>query len=156
MNINLTLIGQSITFIVFVWFCWRFIWPFVINAMQDRQKVIGEGLESAERAGRDLQLARERAADQLREAKEEARRIIEQARTRATQMIEEAKGEAVEEGERMKLAARADIEQDVNRARESLRAEVATLVVAGAEQILGETIDRTRHGAMLDKLAAEL
>lgn len=156
MNMNLTLFGQTLTFIIFVWFCWRYIWPFVINAMRERQKAIAEGLESAERAGKDLELARERAAEQLREAKEEARQIIEQARARANQMIEEAKGDAVQEGERMKVAARADIEQDMNRAREALRAEVAALVVSGAERILGESIDRGRHAAMLDKLAAEL
>jgi F-type H+-transporting ATPase subunit b len=155
-NINLTLIGQSLTFVVFVWFCWKFIWPLLIDAMQERQKAIAEGLESAERAGKDLELAQERAADQLREAKDEAREIIEQARARATQMIEEAKGEAVEEGERVKLAAQADIEQDINRAREGLRGDVASLAVAGAEKILGESIDAQRHADLLNRLSAQL
>ena len=156
MNINLTLIGQSLTFVVFVWFCWKFIWPLLIDAMQERQKAIAEGLESAERAGKDLELAQERAADQLREAKDEAREIIEQARARATQMVEEAKGDAVEEGERMKLAAQADIEQDINRAREGLRGDVASLAVAGAEKILGESIDAQRHAELLNRLSAQL
>jgi F-type H+-transporting ATPase subunit b len=155
-NINLTLIGQSLTFIVFVWFCWKFIWPFLIDAMRERQKTIAEGLASAERAGKDLELAQEHATDQLREAKDEAREIIEQARARATQMIEEAKGDAAEEGERVKLAAQADIEQDMNRAREALRGDVATLVVAGAEKILGESIDQSRHVELLKQLSGQL
>ncbi len=87
MNINLTLLGQSLTFIVFIWFCWKFIWPLLIDAMRERQKTIAEGLDSAERATKDLELAQERATEQMREAKEEAREIIEQARSRATQMI---------------------------------------------------------------------
>ncbi len=156
MNINLTLIGQSLTFIVFVWFCWKFIWPFLIDAMRERQTTIAEGLASAERAGKDLELAQEHATDQLREAKDEAREIIEQARARATQMIEEAKGDAAEEGERVKLAAQADIEQDMNRAREALRGDVATLVVAGAEKILGESIDQSRHVELLKQLSGQL
>ncbi len=156
MNINLTLLGQSLTFIVFIWFCWKFIWPLLIDAMRERQKVIAEGLESAERAGKDLELAQERATEQMREAKEEAREIVEQARARATQMIEEAKGDAVEEGERVKLAAQADIEQDVNRAREALRGDVAALVVAGAEKILGESIDQRRHSELLNRLSSQL
>jgi F-type H+-transporting ATPase subunit b len=155
-NINLTLLGQSLTFIVFIWFCWKFIWPLLIDAMRERQKTIAEGLESAERAGKDLELAQERATEQMREAKEEAREIIEQARARATQMIEEAKGDAVEEGERVKLAAQADIEQDINRAREALRGDVAALAVAGAEKILGESIDQSRHGELLEQLSGQL
>ena len=156
MNINLTLLGQSLTFIVFIWFCWKFIWPLLIDAMRERQKAIAEGLESAERAGKDLELAQERATEQLRDAKDEAREIIEQARARATQMIEEAKGDAVEEGERVKLAAQADIEQDINRAREALRGDVAALAVAGAEKILGESIDQSRHGELLEQLSGQL
>jgi F-type H+-transporting ATPase subunit b len=155
-NINLTLLGQSLTFIVFIWFCWKFIWPLLIDAMRERQKAIAEGLEAAERAGKDLELAQERATEQLREAKDEAREIIEQARARATQMIEEAKGDAVEEGERVKLAAQADIEQDINRAREALRGDVAALAVAGAEKILGESIDQRRHGELLEQLSGQL
>ncbi len=156
MNLNLTIIGQSITFFVFVWFCWKYIWPPMVNAMQERQKAIGEGLAAAERAEKDLELAQERATDQLREAKEEAQRILEQARHQAVQMIENAKGEARAEGERLKEAQRAEMEQEVNRAKEHLRAQVATLALSGAEKVLGASIDANKHSELLDALAAEL
>ncbi len=156
MNLNFTMIGQTVTFIVFVWACWKWIWPLLIDAMRERQEAIAEGLASAERASKDLELAQERATDQLKGAKEEAAGLIEQARARANQMIEEAKTEARDEGERLKEAARAEIEQEVNRAKETLRVQVATLAVAGAERVLGETVDAGRHSALLDKLAAEL
>jgi F-type H+-transporting ATPase subunit b len=156
MTLNLTLIGQSITFLVFVWTCWKFIWPPLMNAMQERQKAIGEGLAAAERAEKDLQLARERATDNLREAKEEAAKILEQARGQANQMIENAKNDARAEGERLKEAQRAEIEQEVNRAKETLRKQVAVLAVTGAERVLGASVDADRHGELLDKIAAEL
>ena len=156
MNLNWTMIGQTITFVVFVLACWKWIWPLLINAMQERQQAIAEGLASAERASKDLELAQERATDQLRAAKDEAAGLIEQARSRANQMIEEAKNDAREEGERLKEAARAEIEQEVNRAKETLRAQVATLVIAGAEQVLGESVDASRHSHLIEKLAAEL
>ncbi len=156
MNLNWTMVGQTITFIVFVAACWKWIWPLLINAMRERQEAIAEGLAAAERAAKDLELAQEHATDQLREAKEEAAGLIEQARARATQMIEDAKNDAREEGERLKEAARAEIEQEVNRAKEALRTQVAALVVAGAEQILGEAVDASRHSRLLDKLSAEL
>jgi F-type H+-transporting ATPase subunit b len=156
MSINWTFWGQSLTFIVFVWACWKWIWPLLIDAMRERQEAIAEGLASAERAAKDLELAQERATDQLKEAKEEAAGLIEQARTRANQMIEEAKNDARAEGERLKEAARAEIEQEVNRAKETLRTQVAGLALAGAEQVLGETVDAQRHSALLEKLAAQL
>lgn len=156
MNLTLTLIAQSITFLVFVWFCKKFIWPFLIDAMRERQKAIAEGLAAAERAEKDLKLAHERVSDQLKQAKEEARQLIEQARARGVQMVEEAKNDARAEGERQKEAARAEIDQEVNRAKEVLRGQVATLAVAGAERILQVSIDKSRHTELLNKLAAEL
>ncbi len=156
MNLNLTLVLQLITFAVFVWFCRKFIWPFLIAAMRERQKTIADGLAAAERAEKDLNLAQQRAADQLKQAKEEARQIIEQARLRGTQMVEEAKNDARAEGERQKEAARAEIDQEVNRAKEALRSQVAVLAVAGAERILQASVDRNRHSELLNKLAAEL
>ena len=156
MNLNYTMLGQSITFFLFIWFCWKFIWPPLINAMRERQSTIAEGLAAAERASQDLELAQERVSDQLREAKEEAAQLIEQARKRANSMIEEAKDDAREEGERLKEAAKADIDLEMNRAKEALRAQVATLVVSGAERVLGESIDAQRHSRLLEQLATDL
>lgn len=156
MNLNATLIGQTLTFIVFIWFCKRYIWSAITEAMSERQKTIADGLAASERAEKDLELAQSRVDDQLREAKEESQRLIEQARARANQMVEEAKNDARAEGERLKEAALAEIDQEVNRAKEGLRAQVSTLAVRGAEQVLGSSIDVTKHGELLDKLAREL
>lgn len=156
MSINLTLIGQTIAFFLFAWICMRYVWPPLTAAMSERQQRIAEGLEQAERASKDLELAQQRATDELREAREQANEIIEQARKRATQMVEEAKEDARAEGERLKESARAEIDQEVNRARESLRSEVANLAVVGAERILESSVDRSKHSELLDRLAAEL
>ena len=156
MNITITLFAQSLTFLVFVWCCHRWIWPPLVGAMRERQKTIADGLAASERATKDLALAKEGAAEHLRQAKEEARQIIEQARGRAVIMIEEAKNDARAEGERQKEAARAEIEQDVNRAKEKLRAQVAALALNGAEKIRQSSIDRSRHAQLLDKLVSEL
>ena len=151
-----TMVGQSIAFLVFVWFCWKFIWPFLIRAMRERQETIATGLENAAKAERDLQQAQTRAEEALNEARAEARGIIEDARGQAAQMIENAKADADAERERILAAAQADAAQEVNRAKETLRSEVANLAVAGAEKILETSIDRNRHDALLRRLAAEL
>ena len=156
MNLNLTLIGQSLTFFLFAWFCMKYIWPFVKNAMRERQETIAQGLAAGEEAERKLAEAESGAEEERAKAKAEAAQIIEQARQRANQMIEDARAEAREEGERLVEAARSEIDQEVNRAREALRARVAALAVSGAEKVLGETIDEGRHSRMLERLAAEL
>jgi len=155
-NINLTLIGQSISFLFFVWFCQAFVWKYIRQAMDEREKQIATGLEAADRASRDLELAQEKVAQQMRKAKEEASTIVDSANKRANQIVEEAKQQAREEGDRIKAAANAEVEQQVNRAKEQLRAQVAVLAVAGAEKILQLSIDAKAHEGLLNKLAADL
>lgn len=156
MNINLTLIGQSITFFVFVWFCWKFVWPALVGVMAEREKKIEDGLQAAERADKDLELAQKKATEQLKEAKAQAASIIEQANKRASQIVEEAKDQARAEGDRLKAAAQSEIEQETNRAKEVLRAQVATLALAGATKVLGKVVDEKAHSDLLNQLAAEL
>ncbi len=156
MNLNWTLVGQSITFLVFAWTCYKFIWPLLIGAMDERTKLISEGIENAEQARRDLEDASTKVDEIMREARTDAQALVDQARTQAASMIEEAKKDAEDEGERIRESARADVVQETNRARESLRTEVAELALSGAERILKSGIDRTQHTELLDKLASEL
>lgn len=156
MNINATMIGQAIAFAFFVWFCMKFVWPPVMAALEERKKKIADGLDAAERASRDLELAQEKAIQELREGKEQAAAIIEQANKRGSQIVEEAKEQALAEGVRLKAAAQAEIEQDVNRAKEALRGQVAILAVSGAEKILGKSVDSKVQAELVDQLAAEL
>ena len=156
MNINATLIGQSISFLFFVWFCMKFIWPVIRSAMEEREQKIADGLQAADRASKDLELAQEKAGHQLREAKEQAASIIEQANKRSAQIIDEAKEQARVEGERLKEAAQAEIEQEMNRAKEQLRAQVGALAIAGAEKILQQSIDPSAHQALVSDLAEQL
>lgn len=156
MNLGLTLFGQILTFLVVVWVCMKYIWPPLRTAMTERQESIAAGLAAAEEADKKLAEAATGAEEELAKAKEEAAAIIEQARQRANQMIDEAKDDARVEGERIIEAARAEVEQEVNRAREALRGQVSTLVIAGAEQVLEDSVDAARHEDMLSKLASQL
>lgn len=156
MNINLTLFGQMVTFAIFVWFCMKFVWPVIFLAMEERQQKISEGLDAADRAVRDLEAAKSKATDQMKEAKKEAASIVDQANKRASQIVDEAKQQAVAEGNRLKVAAEAEIEQEVNRAKEELRASVAGLALAGAEKVLEASIDDKANRALVDDLASQL
>ncbi len=156
MNINLTLIGQSLTFLVFVFFCMKFVWPALLGVMQEREARIAQGLDNAEKADKDRELAKKSAVEHMKEAKGQAATIVEQANKRANQIVEEAKEAAIVEADRIKAQAEAEVDRQVSQAREDLRAKVSQLAVAGAEKILGSSIDAKAHNAMLEKLAAEL
>ncbi|MBU0500680.1 MAG: F0F1 ATP synthase subunit B [Gammaproteobacteria bacterium] len=156
MNINATLIGQSISFIFFVWFSMRFVWPPIMKALDERKARIAEGLAAAERGIHEQELAKERAKEVLHEAKMIASDIVSQAQKRASEIVEEAKGNARTEGDRLLTAAKAEIEQETNRAREHLREHLGTLVIRGVEKILEKEVDATVHRGIVDKLATEI
>ena len=156
MNINLTLFGQMIAFVAFVWFCMKYVWPPILAAMTEREQKIADGLAAADRANHDLELAQEKAVERLKEAKSEAAGIVDSANKRANQIVDEAKDAAVVEADRVKAAAQAEIEQETNRAREALRGQVAALSLAGAEKVLGAEIDQAAHNELVEKLASEL
>jgi len=134
----------------------KFVWPPVIAALEERSKKIADGLDAANRASRDLELAQEKATQTLRESKEQAAEIIEQANKRANQIIDEAKEQALADGQRLRDAANSEIEQDVVRAKEALRAQVSQLALIGAEKILGASVDEKAHSELVAKLAQEL
>lgn len=156
MNINLTLIGQSIAFGVFVWFCLKFIWPHILNALNERKARIAEGLAAAEEGLKAKERADDEVAAALQEAREQAKDIIANAQRRADQMVEEAKTHARAEGDKLLELARGDVQQQVNEAREQLRKEVVTLALDGAERVLMQEVDAGKHTEALNKLAAQL
>jgi F-type H+-transporting ATPase subunit b len=156
MDLNATIIGQSISFFIFVWFCMKYVFPPVNAILEERQKKIADGLEAADRAQRDLSLAQNKAADELREAKVKSAEIIDMANKRAGQIVDEAKDKARDEGHRLIAGAKAEIEMEVQRARELLRRQVAAIVIAGAEKILETTVDQAANEELVKKLASEL
>ena len=156
MDINATLIGQSIAMAFFVWFTLKFVWPPINAAIEERQKKIADGLAHTDRAEKDLNIAQDKAKDILREAKEQAAVIIEQARKREGKMIDEATTKANEERDHILAQGRAEVEAERSRLREDLRKQVASLAVAGAERILQREIDDAAHSDILEKLVQEL
>lgn len=156
MDINLTLVVQMLVFLAFVWFTMKFVWPPLSKAMEERQDKIAEGLSAAERGRKELELAQHRVKDELKHAKAQASDIVEKANRRAAQMIEDAKEDAKLEAQKQAKIAQEQLLQEVNRAKEGLRKQVAQLAVAGAEKILNREIDTKTNAALLDNLIEEL
>jgi F-type H+-transporting ATPase subunit b len=155
-NINLTLIVQMLVFIALIWATMKFVWPKIIDAMEERSRKIAAGLAAAEKGKADLVQADQRAEAIVKEARTKAAQILDQAGKRSNEMVEEAKGTAIAEAERLVAQAHEDALLESTRARESLRREVGRLAVEGASRLLEREIDPKTHAELLDKLAAEV
>ena len=156
MSFNLTLIAQALTFALFILFTVKVVWPYMLRAIETRQKQIADGLAAAEQGKKSLEVSSKQADQAIQEARARAAEIIAHAEKRGTQVVEEAKAVAIAEGDREKTAAKADIQQEAARAREQLREQVAALAVAGAEKILRREVDARAHADLLDGIKKQL
>jgi len=156
MNLNLTLIMQAVAFAAFIWFCARFVWPPLMNAIETRQRQIADGLAAGEQGRKELANAQKREAEIIAEAKAKSQEIVAIGEKYKADAIEQAKVDAKAEADRIVAAAKAEIEQEVARAKEQLRDSVADLAVTGASQILKRDVDRNAHAQLLAQLKSEL
>jgi F-type H+-transporting ATPase subunit b len=155
-DINATLIGQAIAMLVFVGFCMKFIWPPLMQALEDRRKQVADGIAAGEKGKRDLDAAREQAMAIVNEARSKAVKIVDDANARYSEILGEAKSDAVKERERQLEQAQAEITQSVNRAREELRGQVSSIAIAGAERILKREIDPKAHADLIAEMVAQV
>ena len=156
MDFNATLIGQTIAMIVFVWFCMKYIWPPLTSALDTRRDKIAEGLAAGERAITARAEAEAEAGKLVDAARVQAAEIIDQANKRANTIVEEGKADGVKERERQVAAGRAEIEQELNKAKDELRGQVSAIAVSSAEKILKREIDANAHRDLLSQLASQI
>jgi F-type H+-transporting ATPase subunit b len=155
-SITATLIIQIIVFLILIWFTMKFVWPPVTAALDERSRKVAEGLSAADKAKAELNAANQRVEQQLAGARTDAAKRLADAERLAQQMIEEAKGRANDEGAKIIAAAKAEAAQELVKARESLREQVAALAVKGAEQILKREVNAGVHAELLTRLKTEL
>jgi F-type H+-transporting ATPase subunit b len=155
-DINATLFGQAITFGIFIWFTMKFVWPPIVQAMQDRESTIAEGLEAAKKGQKQLEQAQEQAHAELAKARVRATEIVDLAQKRGDDVIREAQAKAIEEGQRLLAAAQARMEQEMEVARQQLRAEVANMAMISAEKLLNQSLDDAKHRELIDQVVGEL
>lgn len=156
MNINLTLFAQAAAFAAFIWFTYRFVWPPLMGAIEARQKQIADGLAASEAGRHSLAKAEVKISEMMTEAKSRSADIIAQGEKLKSEAIEQAKAEAKSEADRILAAAHAEIQQEIGRAKESLRDQLGVLVVAGASRILRREVDAKAHADLIAAIKNEL
>jgi F-type H+-transporting ATPase subunit b len=155
-NLNLTLVGQMISFFIFVLFCMKYVWPPIMGALRERQAKIAESLAAAEQGEQRREEAEAEIAKLLQDAKAQAAEIVAAAQKRANQLVEDSKSTARTEGERLIASAHSEIEQEVIGARESLRKQVGTIAIEGARKILGAEVNADSHAKVIDDLVGQI
>ena len=156
MNINLTLIGQAISFAIFVWFCMKYVWPPITSALEQRRKTIADGVSAAELGQQSLEKAKADVEAKLAEAKSEAKNIISMAEKRQGDILDEASVKASEETSKKLKLAEQEVEQLSLKLKESLKKDVSKLVVEGAEMILKKEIDKSAHDKAIKDLVTKI
>ncbi|MDJ0860662.1 MAG: F0F1 ATP synthase subunit B [Gammaproteobacteria bacterium] len=156
MNVTATLFGQMLTFAILVWFIKAVLWEPMLKMLDERRKRIADGLAAAESGHREKQTAEDRAKEIIQDAKGQAAEIIGNAQTRAGEIVEGAKDDARKESERLLAASKAQMDQEVNQAKDGLRKQVVALAIEGAEKVLMHEVNAAEHNKALEKLAARL
>lgn len=156
MSITATLLGQMIAFAIFVAFTMKFVWPPIMQAMEERRQKIAEGLAAAEQGEKAQEEAKAEVDRLIAEARSQAGEIVAQAQKRGNEIVEEAKGTATAEAQRIKDSAQAEIEAEKIKAKQDLRGQVVSIAIAGAEKVLEREVDSKTHQDVLDKFVAQL
>ena len=156
MNLAFTLVIQGVVFFLVAWAVMKFFWPWLMGAIEERQKKIAAGLAAASKGEKELGEAESRSKEIIRDARDRAAQIVDQASKRSNEIVEEAKGTATSEAQRLVEQAQGEVARETTRAREQLSKEVGKLAVEGASRLLGREIDPKTHAELLDKLAAEI
>jgi F-type H+-transporting ATPase subunit b len=155
-SINSTFFAQLVVFAILVLFTMKFVWPPIAAALDERASKIAAGLAAADKAKSELSVANKRVEEELAKSRNESAVRLAEAERRGQAMIEEAKAKATEEGSKIIAAAKVEAEQQTVKARETLREQVATLAVKGAEQILRKEVNASVHAELLGRLKTEL
>lgn len=156
MDLNATLLGQMITFAIFVWFTMRVIWPLLTAQLDARKKIIADGLAAAEEGRRLLETAAVTAEEKINAAKLHCYKLLEEADQQVNLILEKSRQEARLEREEIVASAQIAIERSVVKAKHELQIQVADLAMLGAEKILQRSINLQDHEKILQELAKGL
>ena len=145
------LIVQIIAFIIVLLTLNAWVYRPMLNMMETRKQKIAQGLEDA-RVAAEARADAQKDADKIRaEAQTEAAKIVREATERAAAAGQDVKAAAEAEAAKARAAALAEAEVERNRILGDLRSQVASLAIAAANKLVGESLDEKKQRALLDE-----
>jgi F-type H+-transporting ATPase subunit b len=156
LDLSLSFVVEIIAFVAMILILGRWVYPRVMEAAEGRQRQISEQLAAAERARQEAEQRLKDAEARLKEARSQAAEIIEGANRTGEQLRAELRARAQEDAKRILEGAQRDIEAERQKAIDSVRGQVADLVVAATEKVVGETLDEQRHRSLIERAIAQV
>jgi F-type H+-transporting ATPase subunit b len=156
LDLTSSFLAEVIAFVLMILILGRWVYPVVMRVAEARQRQISEQLAAAERSRQEAEARLRDAEASLQEARGRAAEILEGAGRSGDQLRAELRGRAEEDAKRVTENALRDIEAERRKAVESVRGEVADLVVAATEKVVGETLDDQRHRKLIDQAIAQV
>lgn len=156
MNLNATILGQTISFIFFVWFCMKYIWFPLMSVIEKRQKEISDNLASAKYAKIESDRINSEAVECLKAARITAQDIISRANLCKIQILDKVRFEADQEKNRILLQTKEQIVYEKNRAIEEIKKDIGSLVMRATEKIIESSINEKIDHNLVNKIIAEL
>jgi F-type H+-transporting ATPase subunit b len=155
-QIDGTVIVELITFLLMLAILARYVYPEIVRLAEARQRAIAEQLKEAEQSRAEAEERLKEAEAKLADARKTAQNVLDAANKSGEQLRQELRQKAQEESKRTVDAARKEIEAERDEAVRSVRREVAELVVAATEKVIGETLDDDKQRKLIDRAIAEV
>lgn len=156
MDINITLFGEMLTFAILVWVMMKYIWPPLMQVIQERQQKITEGLAAAEQSKHELELTQASIAEQLWQARAKVAAVLDKAEQQAEAFIEQSKVTAQTERAKILAQAKLELEREVNKTKGELQQQTVDLVITATEKILRQKVDAETQNKLIDELIASV
>lgn len=156
MNINISIIGQAITFGILIWFTMKFVWPPLLAAIDKRNKEIAEGLDAAAAGQKKLDEAQQDYDQLLAEGRDKQNQQVAAGKEKYDAQLAQATADAQAEKDKIIASGRKQVEQERQAMVRELQEKYAGLVVAGARKIIRREIDAQAHEDIVADLVKKL
>lgn len=150
------LIVQIVAFLILVWLLGKFVYPWLMKSVDERQKSIEEAAKAAKQAQESAAESEAETAKLLRQARKDAAEIVETAKLEATTFASESEARAKSTAEKIVADAQAQIERDISKARRELHDETLELIALATEKVVRKKLDKKTDEALITEALQEV
>ncbi|WP_187306493.1 F0F1 ATP synthase subunit B [Buchnera aphidicola] len=156
MNINATIIGQTISFILFIWICMKYIWPPIMDTINERQKTIIKSLQLANQAKIEYEKIQKKIQITLENTKKEAVLIIHKAQKKQEKIISQTKIKAKKESFIILNETKKIIEMEKKKMISESKKHIVKLSIQIAEKLLQHSINKKDNDKLIKTLLTNI
>ena len=149
------LILQIVAFLLLVWLLGKFVYPWLMKSVDERQKNIEEAARAAKKAQDMAMETQSETADMLAQARREASEIVATAKLEAAELASTSETRARTTAEKIVADAQAQLSKDIDKARRELHDETLQLVGLATEKVIRKKLDHKADAALITEALEE-